>query len=181
MTTGVRSRAESLDWQWENSEKPIPFALACESGHFQAALRHLDPGVDAGVEWNSQTPVHAATLSMLKCDTSSRTKGPRTEDEREERIGRPPRLGVDVNEVGALWRTALHIASGQQALARTLQSFLDTGAHANALDELEQTPFHVAIEYFSSLRSEYQPERRQRPEGESLLGPFKAPVSEVSQ
>lgn len=124
-----------------------PLAFACERGYFKAALRLLAHGADPAVEWDGQTPIQAAALSMRHFFPHEAPPDPETwEDEREELIRRLLELGVDVNEVGGLGTTALHIAAGQQSLARTIQCLLDAGADVDAQDDLLQTPLHVAFE-----------------------------------
>lgn len=124
-----------------------PLAFACERGYFRAALRLLDQGADHEVEWDGQTPIQVAAMSM----TSFFPRRPPSEsdtweDERELLVRRLLELGVDVDEAGGLGTTALHIAAAGQSLSRTLRLFLDAGADVNATDDMQQTPLHVAFE-----------------------------------
>lgn len=135
----------NLEMQADDGRTPLAFA--CERGYFKAALRLLDQGANPEVEWDGQTPIQAAALSMRHFFPHEPPPDPeRFEDEREELIRRLVQLGVDVDEVGGLGTTALHIAAGQPSLARTLECFLDAGADVNAPDDLQQTPIHLAFE-----------------------------------
>ncbi|ROW04698.1 hypothetical protein VMCG_04799 [Cytospora schulzeri] len=135
------------DFEAQADDGRTPLAFACERGYFKAALRLLEQGADPEVEWDGQTPIQAAALSMRHFFPHEPPPDPETwEDEREELIRRLLELGVDVDEVGGLGTTALHIASGQRSLARTIQCFLDAGADVNAPDNMQQTPLHVAFE-----------------------------------
>ncbi|KUI57421.1 Ankyrin-1 [Cytospora mali] len=135
------------DLETNNDDGMTPLAFACDRGYFNAALKLLDKGANHDVEWDGQTPIQAAALSMRHFFPRKPPPDPETwEDERETLIRRLLEFGVDVDETGGLGTTPLHIAAAGRSLARTLQCFLVAGANIHSLDDLQQQPLHVAFE-----------------------------------